>query len=306
MNTISRISTRPSSKRCNQCWKVKPRADFIGKSGKEREKNCNACTAKYKRWPSLTAAQKLATRPKREDSAPLGRVRFVSRSLNRKLGPIPVTYSERGTCPPACMFYEAGCYAEVGKDGAHWRGVREDGLTWDAFLEAVRALPEGTLWRHNEAGDLAGTGNAIDPMALADLAIANRGRRGFTFTHKPVLALDNLDNALNIRDAIEEGFTINLSADSLEEADAKADLGIAPVVVTVAEGASPRYTPGGRKVVVCPAQTNAMTCADCQLCANLRRKSIIAFRAHGQSAALVLVPELIRRKRVATQSIEAP
>lgn len=253
---ISRISTRPSKKRCNQCWTEKPRADFVGADGKERAKNCNRCRAKYRGWSGKTAAQKLATRAPRKDPPPTGRVVFVAESKNRKLGAMPVSYSERGTCPPACMFYEAGCYAENGKDGAHWRGVAEHGLEWDEFLERVHALPHGTFWRHNEAGDLPGDGDAIDFDMLDELVGANAGRRGFTFTHKPVIptrdaetTLDHAENVYAIEHANAGGFVVNLSADSLEEADDKADLEAGPVVVTVPLGEQlPARTSGGRKL----------------------------------------------------------
>lgn len=301
----SRILRPRGEKRCNQCWKIKSRADFIGVDGRERAKNCNACRTKYGRWNKLTPAEKLASRGPRRDPAPSGRVVFVSRSLNRKLGPMPVSYSERGTCPPACMFYEAGCYAENGKDGAHWRGVGARGLAWREFLVRIAELPAGTVWRHNEAGDLAGAGDRVDPMALDELVWTNldAGARGFTFTHKPVLDRPSdarpILNANAIARANRNGFVVNLSADSLEEADAKADLGIGPIVVTITRDAPlPARTPGGRKLVACPAQTHGMTCLDCQLCAHRDRKSIVAFRAHGQSAALV--GELVRRKRAAT------
>lgn len=294
---ISRISRRRPTKRCNQCWKVKPREDFIGVDGRERAKNCNACRTKYGRWNKLTAAEKLATRGPRKDPAPTGRVVFVVASKNRKLGPIPVSYSERGTCPQSCMFYEAGCYAENGKDGAHWRGVARRGLTWDEFLFRVRDLPEGTLWRHNEAGDLRGTELAIDVDRLIELVAANRGRRGFTFTHRTAFA-SCADQTRVLLEANTSGFVVNLSADSLAQADELAALACAPVVVTVPVGEQlPARSAGGRKLVPCPAQTHARTCAECQLCARPHRKSIVVFRAHGQSAALV--PELVRRKRAA-------
>jgi len=71
------------------------------------------------------------------------------------------------------------------------------------------------LWRHNEAGDLPGEGDDIDVPKLRALVQANRGKRGFTYTHKPVL--DNPQNAVAIKCANQNGFTVNLSADSIEE-----------------------------------------------------------------------------------------
>jgi hypothetical protein len=169
-------------------------------------------------------------------------------------------------------------------------------MSWSTFCDAVAALPEGQLWRHNEAGDLPGKGDRIDVNAMAALVAANDGRRGFTFTHKPVLDDDDehvRPTALNracVRAANRMGFTVNLSADSLEQADRLAALGVGPVVVVLPQGASngASKTPGGRQVVVCPAQTTkGMTCARCQLCANATRKSIVGFKAHGQFRASV-------------------
>jgi len=179
-----------------------------------------------------------------------------------------------------------GCYALYHKLAQHWRRIGEEGDSWEEFCRDVEALPPGTLWRHNEAGDLPGNGEHIDHYSLRLLIEANIGRRGFTFTHYPMRAYPN--NRLEVGLANLNGFTINLSADSLHEADKLA--GIGPVVVTLPSDAPDRgtYTPEGRKVVVCPAQTESkLTCAKCELCAHPSRKAIIGFRAHGQAAKLV-------------------
>jgi len=42
------------------------------------------------------------------------------------------------------------------------------------------------------------------------------------------------------------------------------------------------YTPEGRKIIVCPAQSrDDVTCKSCGLCARADRDAIIGFRAHG-------------------------
>lgn len=64
---------------------------------------------------------------------------------------------------------------------------------------------------------------------LTRLAMANRGRRGFTYTHYPPTPC----NQAAILNANRLGFTVNLSAETLAQADAYADLGIAPVVVVL-------------------------------------------------------------------------
>lgn len=288
--------------RCPQCYHVREwPADFIGKRG--RPVNfCTVCQAKYAGWMGKTTAEKLAATPAREDPLPTGRMLFTLRSQNKKTGPIPVSISERGTCPPSCSLYEAGCYASYGKLGAHWRGrgtAAGSWVSWEAFLARVRGLPKGTLWRHNEAGDLAGSAAGLDRKKLGQLVRANRGRRGFTFTHRTDKA-----NWGALRQANLNGFTINLSADSPEEADRLLQAGepflgtAGPVALILPRGAQRRgmRTPAGHRVVVCPAQTAGITCAECELCANPFRRSVVGFLAHGQSAALV--PEIVSRRRL--------
>lgn len=93
--------------------------------------------------------------------------------------------------------------------------------------------------------------------------MANRGRRGFTYTHYPPTAA----NQIAIQSANRLGFTVNLSAESLAQADAYADLGIAPVVVVLPHDAmKSTRTPAGRQVIVCPASTgnSDLNCGICQ------------------------------------------
>lgn len=282
-------------KRCNQCWRTLEREAFVGADGKERAKNCNDCRAKYGAWQKKTPAEKLDAMPKRERPA-RPRVIFQRVSGNIKTGPIPVTITEERTCPPACMFFDAGCYASYGNLGASWRNMKR-AVSWEEFLAKVRALPAGTLWRHNEAGDLPGDGDCLDVDALDELVRANAGRCGFTYTHKPLRSSGTLEA---VYDSNLRGFTVNVSADSIEEADRLVlrDGVRQPVVVTVAhDEVIPRHTPRGYQLVECPAQTHGKTCEECQLCAKWQRASIVVFRAHGQSKGLVR--ELVRRKREA-------
>ncbi len=118
-----------------------------------------------------------------------------------------------------------------------------------------------------------------------ELVRANDGRRGFTYTHRP---LRTPAEQHAVRSANDRGFTINLSADNVAEADELAALNIGPVVVTLAHNESaPDMTPAGRPIVICPAVLcevdgrEPMTCARCQLCENRQRKCIVAFPTHG-------------------------
>lgn len=286
-----------ASKRCPQCWKVKPLEAFAKVRGEGWARTCAVCRRRYGGWTALSFTEKLARMPARKDLRSTGRVLWVASSGNEKLGGIPASMSERGTCPSTCDLYDAGCYASYGKLGGHWKAVGSRGLHWQAFLRRVENLPDGQLWRHNVAGDLQGRGVEVDADALGELVEANRGRRGFTFTHKT--AADNFEalQAANLN-----GFTINLSADTLEEADSffqDGDLRLTkagPVVVLLPADAPEKLTtPEGRAVIVCPAETRGLTCAECELCAKPFRSAIIGFRAHGQFRKHV--PELVHLRR---------
>jgi hypothetical protein len=160
----------------------------------------------------------------------------------------------------------------------------ERGVPWESFLDEIRRLPKGQLWRHNQAGDLPGQHDAIDAAALRDLVKANRGRRAFTYTHYP----PTKENLKLLRAANKAGFTINLSADSLADADRLAPLGL-PLVVVVPPGWDAGATPAGHKVTLCPAQFKEyVTCATCQLCQKANRHAIVAFEAHGARRKTVI------------------
>ena len=132
-------------------------------------------------------------------------------------------------------------------------------------------------------GDLVGKGEQVDAYELGMIVRANFGRRGFTYTHKK-----SAQAIRWIRHANAWGYTINLSADDAGEADRLAELNAGPVVCIVpVDTPEHSYTPAGRPIVVCPAQTRDLTCAVCQLCQNVDRKSIVGFLAHGSKTNLV-------------------
>lgn len=208
-------------------------------------------------------------------------------SSNGKTGPIPVSTSSWDTCPDSCPLKGHGCYV-VGPIFFHWREVSENrrGIPLYAFCDAIKKLPRGQLWRHNQAGDLPGENQAIDTEKLSKLVAANAGRRGYTYTHKPVLDSQDGPVAAN-REAIaaanRAGFTINLSANGLAHADKLAELNIGPVTTLCPdENPANRFTPEGRKVVICPAQTReGVNCATCGLCQKANRSCIVGFLPHG-------------------------
>lgn len=208
------------------------------------------------------------------------KIHYVKKSSNRKTGPIPVTYSERGTCPPSCPHYRDDCYAEDYYTRLTWDKVARRGGDLAALCNSIAAMPEGQLWRHNVAGDLPGQGESVDPVALGEIVKANRGRRGFTYTHK-----QSRDAIGWARHATEWGFTVNLSADDVGHADQLAAHGLPVVCIVPTDTPEKTQTPAGLPVVVCPAQTrDDVTCATCGLCQKAKRAVIVGFRAHGTRA----------------------
>lgn len=205
-------------------------------------------------------------------------------SMNAKTGFMPVSTSSDETCPPECPMNGTDCYARYGNLGLHWRKVSsgERGVKWAEFIQSIKDLPKKIGWRHNQAGDLPGKKSQIDRAKLRELALANVGKRGFTYTHKPMTPA----NQRAVKEANGLGFTINLSADSLKGADELANLKIGPVVVVLRSDAPlTSFTPEGKKIVVCPATYREnVTCQSCMLCQNQKRTVIVGFHAHGNSA----------------------
>jgi hypothetical protein len=175
----------------------------------------------------------------------------------------------------------------------------------------MSVLWPGRLWRYAQAGDLPGYGPTIDGALLQELVAANTGKSAIAFTHKPVLGDDPvaIENRRLITEAVQAGFTINLSADNPAHADRIAELGIAPVVTVLARAYArravrhrfkrrrdewaetvsewrdrtallPRYTPAGRRIAICPATYSDATCKSCGACAHVR-DAVIGFPAHG-------------------------
>jgi hypothetical protein len=206
---------------------------------------------------------------------------FSARSNNAKTGPIPVTTSSSGTCPATCSV-AAECYAKTGPISWFWSKLDrgEIGHDYDTMIEQIRSIPQNTLWRHNQAGDLAHRDGRIDHGKLHKLVDANIGKRGFAYTHHA----PTKHNLTAIRYANAHGLTINLSADNPQHAATlqKKHKGRIPVVCILPVDAPVRQLIGGIPIVVCPAQRrDDITCKSCGVCQNRYREYVIGFRAHG-------------------------
>lgn len=204
-----------------------------------------------------------------------------SNSNNRKTGPIHVSTSPKFTCPDSCELKGSGCLAEGGPLLLHWNKVTrgERGVSWESFLKAVRNIPKGSLWRHNVAGDLVGNDDSIDSNALMQLVRANKGKKGFTYTHYPVNKNNNLEA---IREANSNGFTVNVSCNGTGHAAKVYKATALPVVTVLPTDAPNDQWVDGVRIVACPAdKTDKIQCINCGLCADSNRKYVIGFRAHG-------------------------
>ena len=210
---------------------------------------------------------------------------ITPKSKNAKVGKMAVTTSTATTCPTSCPFKSNGCYADSGPLKLHWDKVtrKERGDDWSTFIDKIKDLPTGSKWRHNQAGDLPGDMEKLDDKKCIELAKANKGKRGFTYTHYDVL--DNFQNAITVNMMNHLGFTVNVSANNLEHADKLCDMDIAPVATVLPiDQTTNTVTPKGRKVVVCPATyKDDVSCASCMLCEKWDRNVVVGFPAHGTS-----------------------
>lgn len=206
------------------------------------------------------------------------------KSGNKKTGEMAVSTSSKATCSPSCPFLNNGCYAQSGPLNLHWLKVTsgERGESFPNFLQKLKALPESSAFRHNQAGDLPHTAGKISRTFIRRMVESVSHLRAYTYTHHSVKLGENLSL---LRYANRNGFTINVSC----ETEAQVDDAIAaelPAVLVVPsdEKRTVWRTESGNAVIVCPAQrSDTVTCADCMLCHKRGKKVAIAFLAHGTS-----------------------
>jgi len=217
------------------------------------------------------------------------RFQLVKKSSNAKIGPIPATNSARATCPPACPLAGAGgCYAEAGfHTRLNWDKLDagERGKEWREFVADIAALPDGTLWRHNVSGDLPPIApDEIDDTKVSELVAANKGKRGFTYTHYP---MDRVNSRI-VRAANSSGFTINASANTEAQALDYAKRGLPTVAIISKQERGENwhgFERSGVRFVQCPAEyKEGVTCKSCKLCSHAKRTTIVGFTVHGTRA----------------------
>ena len=207
-------------------------------------------------------------------------IKYSLSAGNSKTGAMLLVRSPRSTCPDSCGLKGNGCYAENFPLVLHWMKQDTVGVDFATVLYAVRTLPKDSIWRLFEAGDFEPSPEnpeLISSQQVISLLAANKDKRGFGYTHYPVLPNLEVLQLMN-----SSGLTINASADSLEQAGAYFSLGL-PTVVVVAENFPKDIVIDGLRIIVCPNQSTPSkpTCLQCQMCAKPNRDYVIGFRAHG-------------------------
>jgi hypothetical protein len=200
------------------------------------------------------------------------------RSKNRKTHGLTVSLIQSRTCPPACPLKASNaCYHRHGPMYWTWQKLDrgEIGMPWNDFLRKVETDVEpGEPWRYGVGGDLPGDGNVISAVGMRGLIRANRGRRGFGFTHKPLTER----NVRLIMAACSGGFLVNVSCDTLREVDEAKRLNPSlPCAVLLPRDADRAVkTPNGHVVIPCPGE-----CVSCGWCWKPNRRFVPGFPAHG-------------------------
>ena len=221
---------------------------------------------------------------------------FTPQSSNAKTGPVASTTISSDSCPDSCALKyrrdsrgeieldangkprRGPCYAQHGPIALHWAHVDSGsrGGNYRETLDKLRTVPRKRVIRHKVAGDDPhDNGEVIESDYLYKVECTGSNPH-IDYTHHDItphnLAVWAMGKA--------RGYVQNLSADSLDDSDTKYDTGFPVTVVLPTNAPKVSYTPRGRKIVACPAETANIQCIDCKLCAS-ERPYIIGFRAHG-------------------------
>lgn len=210
-----------------------------------------------------------------------------TRKGNKKVG-AATTRSTSETCPATCPHKIHGtCYAMQGHERLWWdRLDRGEGVAsgdWLWLQDQIKAakLKPGSLLRHNTAGDLSHINGDILPVPLQALTTIFTLAKltAYTYTHHK----QNEFNLMMVRQATRNGFTVNLSCDTEEQASKRAREGYPATVVVAHDDQRVSWTDEyGCRFQTCPAQLGDVSCDACRLCARSgENRPVVAFRAHG-------------------------
>jgi hypothetical protein len=197
--------------------------------------------------------------------------------------------SDRSTCPPYCLLKKN----TTGKNGCYGDGYFISPI-WDKcayvlteLLRLIRKIPPRQMVRLWEVGDFPGTKGRMDKEICLTIAKALRFRKTFGFTHyRPS------EHNLPIIQEMGKYITVNMSANSIKEADKYLAMGLDTVLIVHEDSARVFLSPEGNKGVMCPAQTGKCDgCISCgngnPLCARQNRGYFILLKAHGVQKSCV-------------------
>jgi hypothetical protein len=125
---------------------------------------------------------------------------LTRQSSNKKTGKMAVSTTSWESCSPSCPLADSGCYAKSGPLRLHADKVtagpnidKPRGIDLFSFCESIKSLPDGSLFRHNQSGDLPHTDGLINAHALELItdACAERSLVAWTYTHHKVDKCNN-------------------------------------------------------------------------------------------------------------------
>lgn len=210
---------------------------------------------------------------------------WTARSGNTKTGDVPTAWvgatleEARQSCL-GCPLLDAGCYAHSGSVGMGGLSARKgatrnpDRYTLKSALANRSA--SARMARFTAIGDIGRIGREMATALRATVQKVGLAVVGYTHHWREAEVADAWKGSLMA------------STESLEDADEAVGQGWRATVIVSMDAPRTGTTPAGRKLVVCPAQEKpgVVTCNTCRLCDASRPGPVIAFRAHGNQAAL--------------------
>lgn len=199
----------------------------------------------------------------------------TERSGNKKTGIVSVTYAPMTTCPSACPFLNAGCYAQSGPTMLHLSRINKasDGMTRidiaKAEADAILLLTGKRPLRLHVVGDCA-TDETAKIVSAACMEYASRHAQAvWIYTHawrnvsvdswNEVSVLASCETASDIVDAYNRGYAPAITGTPVEVEEFRS--------------------------IICLAQTKGISCARCRLCWDVERlrknRSVVTFLPHG-------------------------
>ena len=203
-------------------------------------------------------------------------------SVAAKVFGLPATYSDPTTCPRSCPLYDSGCFGRVGGNvRLHFiEKFHRYAVNHSYLIQFLAELPRGSLWRYGIAGDLPGINEKINQAEVLEIAEVcdRRNLKAIVYSHKIMNSEENISFAQALK---LQGFSINASCETDQQALLALDMGLQAVIVVSHDTPKKRIV-NGVKFLTCPATKNgSIGCAQCNWCAKSDRKFVVQLPAHG-------------------------